>query len=410
MDFTPTEAQTDLATLTGEICAKLVTADRLRELDVPGRFDEQLCKALADTGVLAAGLPEALGGNDFGMLEQTAVLRELGRVVAAVPYLWSVVLGAGALAKFGDASQQQLAARAGAGEIVLTAALAEELRAATDAPGILATAATEADTADTSFDIGVGDSIDSSAAFADPITTVGAPTVADAEGRGGTGWPWTLTGRATTVPQADRAMRILVPANISGRTAVFLVDPTHTSVTRTAQQVVDLSPEFLVEFTDTPAELVGTIETGAGILTWLREHAWLGLAALQLGTLERALELTAEHTRTREQFGKPLGSFQAVAQRLADAYIEIGGLRLTVTQAAWRLSENLPAAESIHIAKFWAAEAGHKVAHTAVHIHGGLGIDRDHITHNYFTAAKHHEYALGGATPHLLALGAELAR
>lgn len=364
MDFTPTEAQTDLARLTGEICAKLVTADRLRELDVDGRYDEQLWKSLAETGVLAAALPEDLGGSDFGTLEQSAIMRELGRVVAAVPYLSSIVLGAGALARFGDAEQRQLAARAGTGEVVLTAALAEELRASTDAPAIVAESA---------------------------------------------GAAWTLTGSATTVPYADRAERILVPASVSGRPAVFVVDPEHASVTRTAQQVVDLSPEFAIEFAATPATLLGTVESGADVLTWLREHAWLGLSALQLGTLERALEITAEHTRTREQFGKAIGSFQSVAQRLADAYIDIGGLRLTVTQAAWRLSEGLPAAESVHIAKFWAADAGHKVAHTVVHVHGGLGIDRDHITHNYFTAAKHNEFALGGATPHLLALGAELA-
>ncbi|WP_336086592.1 acyl-CoA dehydrogenase family protein [Nocardia sp. SSK8] len=363
MDFTPTEAQLDLARLTGEICAKLVTADRLRELDTAGRFDEQLWKALADAGVLAAALPEDLGGSDFGALEQTAILRELGKAAAAVPALWSVVVTADALARFGDADQRALAARAGTGEIVLTAALAEPLRATTDAPGIVAT-----------------------------------------EGDG-----WTVTGTATTVPFADRAARILVPATVSGQPAVFVVDPEHASVTRTAQQVVDLAPEFLVEFADTPARLLGTLDTGAEVLTRLREHAWLGLSALQLGTLERALELTAEHTRTREQFGKPLGSFQAVAQRLSDAYIEIGGLRLAVTQAAWRITEGLPATEAVHIAKFWAAEAGHKVAHTVIHVHGGLGIDRDHIVHNYFTAAKHHEFALGGATPHLLALGAELA-
>ncbi|WP_278264810.1 acyl-CoA dehydrogenase family protein [Nocardia sp. AG03] len=364
MDFTPTEAQLDLARLTGEICAKLVTADRLRELDTAGRFDDQLWKALADAGVLAAALPEDLGGSDFGALEQTAILRELGKSVAAVPVLWSVVVAADALARFGDEDQRALAARAGTGEIVLTAALAEPLRAATDAPGLVAT---------------------------------------ESDG-------WTVTGTATTVAFADRAERILVPATVSGRPAVFVVDPAHASVTRTAQQVVDLAPEFLVEFSETPAELLGTLDTGAEILTRLREQAWLGLAALQLGTLERALELTAEHTRTREQFGKPLGAFQAVAQRLSDAYIDINGLRLAVTQAAWRVTEGLPATESVHIAKFWAAEAGHKVAHTVIHIHGGLGIDRDHIVHNYFTAAKHHEFALGGATPHLLALGAELAR
>lgn len=364
MDFTPTEAQTDLARLTGEICAKLITADRVRELDTDGRFDEQLWKSLAETGVLAAALPEGQGGGGFGALEQTAILRELGRSVAPVPYLWSIVLGAGALARFGDDAQRALAARAGAGEVVLTAALAEENRATTGTPGLTATAAGDA---------------------------------------------WTLTGAATTVPFADRAERILVPANTSGGVAVFAIDPDHASVSRTAQSIVDLSPEFLVEFDATPAELVGTVESGADILTWLREQAWLGLSALQLGTLERALELTADYTRTREQFGKPIGAFQSVAQRLADAYIDIQGLRLTVTQAAWRVAENLPAAESIHIAKFWAADAGHRVAHTVIHVHGGIGIDRDHIVHNYFTAAKHNEFALGGATPHLLALGAELA-
>ncbi|MGW5453356.1 acyl-CoA dehydrogenase family protein [Nocardia sp. NPDC003979] len=394
MDFTPTEAQTDLARLTGEVCAKLVTADRLRELDTPGRFDEQLWKALAETGVLAAALPDTLGGSDFGELEQSAVLRELGRSVAAVPYLWSIVLGAGALARFGEADQHALAQRAGAGEVVLTAALSSSLHDPIGAPGITATPA----------------SADSPAAAADPASS--NPAGDDSPSRG-TGAAWTLTGVATTVPYADRAERILVPALISGddsaagTVAVFLVDPANAVVT--PQQVVDLSPEFLVEFADTPAELLGTVESGADILTWLRERAWLGLSALQLGTLERALDITAEHTRTREQFGKAIGSFQSVAQRLADAYIDIGGLRLTVTQAAWRLSEGLPATEAVHIAKFWAAEAGHKVAHTVVHVHGGLGIDRDHITHNYFTAAKHHEFALGGATPHLLALGAQLA-
>ncbi|MFF0546235.1 acyl-CoA dehydrogenase family protein [Nocardia thailandica] len=364
MDFTPTEAQNDLARLTAEVCGKLVTADRLRELDTAGRFDEQLWKALAETGVLAAALPEDLGGSAFGPQEQAAVLRELGRVVAAVPYLWSIALGAGALAAFGDADQRALAARAGAGEAVLTVALSAELRSVTDEPAVEAA---------------------------------------------GTGDGWTLTGAATTVPYADRAGRILVPARTSGGVAVFLVDPDQDSVRRTAQQVVDLSPEFEVTFAGAPAELVGTVDRGAEILDWLRLRGWLGLSALQLGTLERALDLTAEHGRTREQFGKAIGSFQSVAQRLADAYIDIQGLRLTVTQAAWRLAENLPAAESVHIAKFWAADAGHRVAHTIVHVHGGLGIDRDHIVHNYFTAAKHQEFALGAAPDHLRALGSLLA-
>ncbi|WP_029899600.1 acyl-CoA dehydrogenase family protein [Nocardia brasiliensis] len=359
MDFTPTEAQLDLARLTGEVCGKLVTADRLRELDkADDRFDAALWSSLADTGVLAAALPESVGGGDFGVLEQTAVLRELGKSLAAVPYLCSIVVGAGALARFGDAAQQDLATRAGAGQVILTAALTEEHN-----------------------------------------WNPAEPTAVAVEADGG----WLLTGVKTTVPVADRAERILVPATVAGVPAVFLVDPAAATVT--AQQVVDRSPEYLVEFADAPAELVGTVEQGAEILDWLLTRAWLGLSALQLGTLERALDLVAEYAREREQFGKAVGSFQAVAQRLADAYIDVQGLRLAVTQAAWQLSEDLPSAAAVHTAKFWAADAGHRVAHTVVHIHGGVGIDRDHIVHNYFTAAKHHEFALGAATDHLRALG-----
>ncbi|MFC9892753.1 acyl-CoA dehydrogenase family protein [Nocardia sp. NPDC127579] len=364
MDFTPTEAQNDLAGLTAEVCGKLVTADRLRELDAEGRFDATLWNSLAETGILAAALPESLGGGGFGMLEQTSVLRELGKAVAAVPYLSSIVVGAGALATYGSAAQQDWARKAATGEVVLTAALAEVHNWEPTAP---TTVAREAD--------------------------------------GG----WRLVGAKTTVPYADRAARILVPATVSGAAAVFLVDPTDASVTLTGQRVVDFSAEFEVELHDTPAELVGTVESGTEILDWLLTRAWVGLAAQQLGTLDRALELVADYAREREQFGKPIGAFQAVAQRLADAYIDVQGLRLAVTQAAWRLSEGLPSAEAVHTAKFWAADAGHRVAHTVVHVHGGVGIDRDHIVHNYFTAAKHNEFALGTGIDHLRALGATLA-
>ncbi|WP_040803131.1 acyl-CoA dehydrogenase family protein [Nocardia concava] len=371
MDFTLTEAQQDLARLTAEVTGKLVTADRLRELDrnfdADGnptvRFDQQLWASLAETGVLAAALPETVGGSDFGVLEQTAILREIGKSVAPVPYLWSIVLGAGALAQFGSAPQRELAAKAATGEVILTAALSEERN----------------------WELGK------------PVTTAIA-------GNG-----WLLTGLKTTVPFARQADRILVSASVDGVPAVFLVDPSHASVRVEDQIVTDRSPEAEVEFAGTPAELVGTVDQGAEILTWLLERAWLGLAATQLGVVEKGLELVADYAREREQFNRKIGSFQAVAQRLADGYIDVQGVRLAVQQAAWRLAEGLPAAAEVHTAKFWAAEAGHRVAHTVVHVHGGVGIDRDHIVNQYFTAAKHNEFALGGATDHLRALGALLS-
>jgi alkylation response protein AidB-like acyl-CoA dehydrogenase len=122
-----------------------------------------------------------------------------------------------------------------------------------------------------------------------------------------------------------------------------------------------------------------------------------------------ALELTAEYAREREQFDRPIGSFQAVSSRLADGYIDIKGLRLTVTQAKWRLSEDLPAEVDVNTAAFWAADAGHRVAHTTVHVHGGVGVDTDHPVHRYFLAAKQTEFAVGGATGQLLRIGRELA-
>jgi alkylation response protein AidB-like acyl-CoA dehydrogenase len=119
--------------------------------------------------------------------------------------------------------------------------------------------------------------------------------------------------------------------------------------------------------------------------------------------------MTADYTKTREQFDRPIASFQAVAQRAADAYIDAEAVQLTARQAAWRLSEGLPAAEEVAIAKFWAADGGQRVVHAAQHLHGGMGVDRDYPLHRYFLLAKQLELSLGGATAQLLRLGAILA-
>ena len=153
---------------------------------------------------------------------------------------------------------------------------------------------------------------------------------------------------------------------------------------------------------------------GAEITDWLVARATVGLCAVQSGVIERALELTAEYARSRVQFGRPIGSFQAVAQRLADAYVDAEAVRLTMWQAAWLLAAGTggagPRRPAVATAKFWAADAGHRVAHTAVHVHGGLGIDTSYPVHRYFVAAKHNEFTLGGATAQLRRIGAALAR
>lgn len=367
MDFTRTEAQDDLGQLTRSITEKLVTSDRLRALDVAeDRFDDVTWRSLAESGVLSAALPETVGGSGFGILEQCSVLQELGRTLAAVPYLPSITLAASALAEFGSAEQRDLARKAGLGETILTVALAEEYN---DEP-------------------------------ARPATR------AEPDGAG-----WVLSGTKTTVPVATLAARLLIPASTPNGTAVFLIDPATPGVTITRQQVVDLSAEAIVELDDVrvaASDLVGTEERGPEIIDWLLTRAAVGISALQLGTLERALEMVSDYARERTQFDRPIGSFQAVAQRLSDAYIDVKGVRLAATQAAWQLDDGSATEASIRTAKFWAADAGHRVAHTVIHVHGGVGLDRDHPVHRYFLAAKHNEFALGSATDQLRRLGRHL--
>jgi len=373
MDFTQNEGERDLAALSRSILAGRLTPERLRAAEADG-FDPALWADLASAGVLAAALPEPLGGAGLGLLAQCAVLTEIGRAVAPVPYLASIVLGAGALARFGTPDQQgRWAAPAGRGELILTAALAEE----------------------------DGDDPRVPSASAEPV-----------KGDGEVGGEWLLSGVKTTVFAAPLAALMLVPAATPLGVTVFLVAPGDEGVTVERQQVTGGGSAGRVTLAGVrlPAgRVLGSPASGLEIADWLVARGTVGLCALQLGVVERALELTSEYAKNRVQFGKPIGSFQAVAQRLADAYIDVEAVRLTMWQAAWRLSAGLPCDTEIATAKFWAADAGHRVAHTAVHVHGGVGIDLDYPLHRYFTAAKRCEFALGGATAQLRHIGAALA-
>lgn len=370
MDFKTTEASEDLGGLARTITESVSTPERQRELDgLDERFDTTLWSKLIEADILSTAAPESLGGGGFGVLEQVAVLVALGRQMAAVPYLESAVLAAGALATFGsEALQQEWAVPAVNGQKILSVALDGEM--------------------------GEG------------------PVQASANGDG-----FRLTGSRTQVSYGPVADAFLVPAETDSGTKVFVVAASdsgvtveslsttgHGSVGHLELRGVELSADRVVGGAGSTAG-----SAGAEVLRWLTTHGTLGRSAFQLGVVERALELTAEYAREREQFERPIGSFQAVSSRLADGYIDVKALRLTVTQAAWRLSEDLPADVEVNTAAFWAAEAGHRVAHTTVHVHGGVGIDTDHPVHRYFLAAKQTEFAVGGATGQLLRIGRELA-
>lgn len=296
MDFTYSAAAQELAAMT-------------RDLAASGR---PLWPALAEAGVLAAALPERAGGEGYSLAEQCAILIELGRDAATVPYLPSIVAAASAIAQFGtDEQVATWAIPAARGDLILTVATPGSTLAATTAALVL---------------IPVGEEL------------------------------------ALTPPSAQ-------PQDVSGSPDAGLVEPPTGDDPR-----------------------IG----GAG---WLRARFTIGACAIQLGITERALEMTASYARERVQFGRPIGSFQAVSQRLADAWIDVEALRLALWQAVCR-----PEPAEVATAGFWAAEAGHRVLHTAVHVHGGVGIDLGHPLHRYFLAAEHHEFLLGGATRQLLDL------
>ena len=361
MDFTTTEAAADLGGLARTITDSVCTPEHHRDLDkLDERFDRELWSKLIDADILSTAAPESLGGGGFGVLEETAVLVALGRQIAAVPYLESIVLAVGALAKFGsEALQQDWAVLAVKGEKILTVALDGEM--------------------------GEG------------------PVQAQTSGAG-----YRLTGTRALVGYGPVADAFLVPAETDSGTKVLLVAAGDAGVSVTSIDTTGHGSVGHLELQGAEVD-AARIVGGDEVVTWLRTQSALGHSAFQLGVLERALELTASYATEREQFDRPIGSFQAVSARLADGYIDIKGLRLTVTQAAWRLSEDLPADIEVGTAAFWAAEAGHRVAHTTVHVHGGVGIDIDHPVHRYFLAAKQTEFAVGGATGQLLRIGRELA-
>jgi alkylation response protein AidB-like acyl-CoA dehydrogenase len=222
-----------------------------------------------------------------------------------------------------------------------------------------------------------------------------------------TGDAWTVAGSKSLVRAGTHAAAYLVSASSPDGVGVFLVEAGATGTSTTPGRTSDGDTVVRLDLQQTPAVLVGSLDGSTA--TRLGDLVTVTTAAELLGITEGALRLTAQYSKTREQFGRPIGTFQAVSQRLADGYIDVLGQRLTLWSAAWRLAEGLPAETEVAIAKLWAADAAHRLAHTTVHVHGGVGIDLDGEAHRYFTTAKRFEFAFGGATEQALAIGRVLA-
>ncbi|MDX6219394.1 MAG: 3-oxocholest-4-en-26-oyl-CoA dehydrogenase beta subunit, partial [Frankiales bacterium] len=350
MDFTLTGDQRSLQGLAQQILAKEATQERLDALDAQGSwFDEALWKQLADAGLVGAALKEDVGGGGLGLTELALVLEQVGAHAAQVPLL-EVLVPALALDRFGSDDQRQVLRDLVSGNALVVAALTESGR---EDP-------------------------------ARPATT--------AVLGGGT---WTVNGSKSAVPLLDRASKVVVSAATATGPVLLLVEASGTPAGRTTHGL----PVFDLELDGTVAELLTDDPTA---LDWLLDRARVAIAATALGVSNKALRLSATYTTEREQFGRAVATFQAVGHRLADAYIDVEAIRLTTLQAVWLLDEGLPAHDEARIAKWWAAEGGHRVAHAAQHVHGGVGIDMDYVLHRYFTWSKYLEFTLGGATAQAL--------
>lgn len=369
MDFSFTEDQEGIRQLLKQLLGDLVTDDSLKALQRDGQwFHERAWKQLASSEMLGLALPEVAGGAGMGLIELCILMHQVGRTVAPVPALPTLMSAALPIAKYGTDEQKALLTGVAKGETILSVALSQ-------------------------------------AQSRDPLRPVAHAEAVD----GG----WALRGVFTNVPYADRAARVLVPAQTRrDSVGVFMVDPQAPGVTLEAQVGTNGEPLSLLRLDGVVVprtEVLGNLNAGPEILKFLVDRTVLGMCAMQLGVAEQALFLTANYTAERKQFGVPIATFQGVTQRVGDAYIDVQAMKATMWQACWRLQEGLDADRELAVAKFWASEAGARVVAAAVHVHGGMGFDRDYPLYRYFLTSKHLEFTLGGAMEQLTALGDMLA-
>ncbi|MDT5223945.1 MAG: 3-oxocholest-4-en-26-oyl-CoA dehydrogenase beta subunit, partial [Mycobacterium sp.] len=299
-----------------------------------------------------------------GFLELIMLLTEVGWSVAPVPVYATLLLGADTLARHGGSElQQQHLPGVVEGSRILTAALPEPGRSDP----------------------------------AEPATTARRDGVT-----------WRLDGTKELVPAAQLADAIIVAASAPDGPGLFLVEKDAAGLEVRPVQATNGEPYADVVLTDAVIPAGNRLDEGldgGNPVDLLQTRALIGLSAMQAGVTERALRIAASYTSEREQFGRPIGSFQAVQQRMADAFIDVEVIRWTTWHAAWLLAVGRDADREAAIAKFWASEAGARVTATAQQVHGGIGIDVTYPLSRYFLWAKQIELNLGSAPQQLARLG-----
>jgi alkylation response protein AidB-like acyl-CoA dehydrogenase len=361
MNFAFTEEQDELRkTVKGFLDAKSPEAAVREQMETETGFDPAVWSQMGEQmGLQGLIIPEEFGGSGYGYVELGIVLEEMGRSLLCAPFFSTVVLAANTLIHSGDDTAKK-----------------------TFLPGIAS-----------------GETI-ATVAFTEPSgkwDESGITLEATASGDG-----FTLTGTKMFVLDGHTANLIIVAAKTAKGVSLFTVDGDASGLTRTALSTMDQTrKQAKLEFSATPATLLGTEGEGWSTLSTVLDLAAVGLAAEQVGGAQKVLDMAVDYAKVRVQFGRPIGSFQAIKHKCADMLLEVESAKSAAYYGMWCASEmndELPSVASL--AKAYCSEAYFHATAENIQIHGGIGFTWEHPAHLYFKRAKSSELLFGDPTYH----------
>jgi alkylation response protein AidB-like acyl-CoA dehydrogenase len=361
MNFAFTEEQEELRkTVRSFLESKSPETEVRRLMETTEGYDPAVWNQMAEQmGLQGLAIPEEFGGSGFSFVELGIVLEEMGRALLCAPYYSTVVLAANTLLHCGDkAAQADYLPGIASGETIATLAYTEP-NGKWDESGITATATQ-------------------------------------------TGDRWTINGTKMFVLDGHTASLLIVAAKTAKGTSLFAVDGAAPGLTRTALSTMDQTrKQAKLEFVDTPARLIGTDGEGWKTLSTVLDLAAVGLAAEQVGGAQKVLEMAVEYAKVRVQFGRPIGSFQAIKHKCADMLLEVESAKSAAYYGMWcaaEMNDELPSVASL--AKAYCSEAYFHATAENIQIHGGIGFTWEHPAHLYFKRAKSSELLFGDPTYH----------
>jgi alkylation response protein AidB-like acyl-CoA dehydrogenase len=361
MNFAFTEEQEELRKTVRAFLENKSSEEAVRELmETEKGYDDAVWTQMAEQmGLQGLHIPEEYGGSGFSYIELGIVLEEMGRALLCAPFFSSVVLAANTLMLSGDedAKKSHLPGIA-SGETIATLAYTEP-SGKWDESG---------------------------------ITMEATPS----------GDGYVLNGEKSFVLDGHTAGLIIVAAKTAEGTSLFAVDGDADGLTRTPLSTMDQTrKQAKLEFSDVPATLIGEAGAGWDVLQTVLDLAAVSLAAEQVGGAQFVLDMAVEYAKVRVQFGRPIGSFQAIKHKCADMLLEVESAKSAAYYGMWCASEmndELPSTASL--AKAYCSEAYFHAAAENIQIHGGIGFTWEHPAHLYFKRAKSSELLFGDPTYH----------